>query len=79
MGLSTRDLVNILILSVLFLLLLFAFIFIGISAFSSTSTFGSVINSALPALAGVSLSLKKEDQDKIIRTLSKLFKFLLLL
>ena len=71
MGLSTADLLYFLIVSVLFLLLLFVFIFVGISVFSSNNTFSSVINSALPALAGVSLSLKKENQDKVMESLSK--------
>ena len=71
LGLSTADLVWALTLSVVFLLLLFVFIFIGISVFASTSSFGAVINSALPAFAGFSLSLRKDDQDKLLNSLSK--------
>ena len=74
LGLSTGDLVWMLVISVLFLLLLFVFIFIGVTVFASTSSFGAVINSALPALAGLSLSLKKDDQDKLLRSLKAVVK-----
>ena len=41
------------------LLLLFMFIFLGIKAFSIGGTFGSIINSLLPIMAGLIVGKKK--------------------
>ncbi len=54
-----------------FLLLLFAFIFIGVSAFSTADGFSAVINSILPAAAGLSMGAQKKENSKIFRQLSK--------
>jgi len=52
-GLSKIRLIYIFAFALLVLLILFAFIFAGISAFAITGgSFGSIINSAFPCLAG---------------------------
>ena len=61
-GATQSDLIAALIASVVFLVLLFVFIFIGLSVFKSTSTFNTLINSTLPALAGVGLTLRRKDK-----------------
>lgn len=55
-GLTREEMMIGLVLSVLFLLVLFVFIFIGINAFSYANSFGSVINSILPAAAGAGVA-----------------------
>ena len=70
-GATQSDLISALIASVVFLLLLFIFIFIGLSVFQSSSTFNTLIDSTLPALAGVGLALQREDESKLIHTLGK--------
>jgi hypothetical protein len=53
--------------AIIMLLLMFAFIFVGISAFSPTSPFSSVINSLMPLLAGFSVNrqeMKSGDAKK---------------
>lgn len=58
-----------LLLAGLFLLLLFAFIFVGVTAFSTADGFSAVINSILPAVAGLSMSAQKADNTKLFSTL----------
>ena len=70
-GASQSDLITALIASVIFLLLLFVFIFIGLSVFRSTSTLNTIINSTLPALAGVGVALRKQDEGKLLKALGK--------
>jgi len=65
MGLSVGKLVAIFVALVLLLLGLFAFIFLGIAAFKTGNTFGTVINSILPCAAAAGLSTKKGvDKDE---------------
>ena len=72
LGVSQADLLVTLAVSVIFLLLLFAFIFIGISLFKSTSTLNTLVDSALPALAGIGLAARKEeDEESVVSNLSK--------
>ncbi len=73
LGVSFSVLLQALVVSVLFLLLLFVFIFIGISVFGSPTTFSSVINSALPALAGVAVSSKRDDESAVMVELGSPF------
>ena len=55
-----------------FLLLFFLFVFLGIEAFSTGSTFGSVINSLLPVTGGMVLTTAKdEDYDKILASVQE--------
>ena len=61
MGLTKGDLIHLLIVAGIFLLMLFAFIFVGVSAFSTADGFSAVINSILPAIAGLSMSAKSSD------------------
>ena len=66
-----------LIIAAIFLLLLFAFIFMGVTAFSTADGFSAVINSILPAAAGLSMSGggsggSSGDNSKLFRTLCKL-------
>jgi hypothetical protein len=63
-GLSKKELIVAVIYSLVFLLMLFAFIFIGISAFSKASSFGSVVNSALPMSAGGANSGNGEEEEE---------------
>lgn len=70
-GATQSDLITALIASVIFLLLLFVFIFIGLSVFRSTSTLNTIINSTLPALAGVGVALRKQDEGKLLKALGK--------
>ena len=70
-GATQSDLITALLASVVFLLLLFVFIFIGLSVFKSTSTFNTLIDSTLPALAGVGLALRKKDEGKLLKALGK--------
>ena len=42
----------------------FVFIFLGIAAFAAGSTFGAVINSFIPVVAGGGLKQKKEIDPK---------------
>jgi len=44
------------------ILLLFVFIFMGIAAFALGGTFGAIINSAMPALAGGGAGGKDEGK-----------------
>lgn len=60
LGLSDSMLARFFILSVLNLVLLFVFIFVGISAFTTGSSFSAVINSIFPAVAGLGLGSKDE-------------------
>lgn len=71
-GATQSDLITALVASVIFLLLLFVFIFIGLAVFSSSSTFNTLINSTLPALAGVGLGMRKTDEGKLLKSLGKL-------
>lgn len=43
----------------------------GITAFSSASSFGSIVNSILPAAAGLGLSQKKESMERIATRLGE--------
>lgn len=70
-GLTKSELLIAFVISITFLLVLFAFIFVGIQAFSYANSFGSVVNSIMPAGAGVSVSGKKED-GKMESIMSKL-------
>ena len=58
MGLSVENLILIASTLIVILLLLFVFIFLGISAFSVGGTFGSIINSIFPVLAGVGVGMR---------------------
>lgn len=60
LGLTYNELITAFLVSLTFLLILFAFIFVGINAFSYANSFGSVVNSVMPAGAGASVSGKKE-------------------
>ena len=72
LGVSQADLLVTLAVSVIFLLLLFGFIFIGISLFKSTSALNTLVDSALPALAGIGLAARKEeDEESVVSNLSK--------
>lgn len=76
MGLTKEELVQVLIIAAIFLLLLFVFIFMGVTAFSTADGFSAVINSILPAAAGLSMSGGGgsgggADNSKLFRTLSK--------
>ena len=51
--------------------MLFAFIFVGVTAFSTSDGFSSVINSILPAVAGLSMGARQIDHEKLFRSLSK--------
>ena len=51
--------------------MLFAFIFMGVSAFSEANGFSAVINSILPAVAGLSMGSGKTDYSKINQQISK--------
>ncbi len=71
MGLSRQDLMQVLIIAGCFLLLLFAFIFVGVTAFSTADGFSAVINSILPAAAGLGMGGgQKSDNTKILNSLS---------
>lgn len=65
MGLSTENLVIIFSTLLVILLLVFVFIFLGIAAFSVGGTFGSIINSIFPILAGVGVSRKKDETETV--------------
>ena len=52
--------------------MLFAFIFVGVTAFSTSDGFSSVINSILPAVAGLSMGARQVDHEKLFKSLSKL-------
>lgn len=76
MGLTKQELVQVLIIAAIFLLLLFVFIFMGVTAFSTADGFSAVINSILPAAAGLSMSGGGSggsggDNSKLWRTLCK--------
>eukprot|EP00753_Platysulcus_tardus_P018858 PLAT7024.5.p1 GENE.PLAT7024.5~~PLAT7024.5.p1 ORF type:complete len:4159 (+),score=1526.28 PLAT7024.5:947-12478(+) len=64
LGLSTHTLILLFIQVVGVLLLFFAFIFVGIAAFTTGSTFGSVVNSALTVGSGLSLSGSDGDSEE---------------
>lgn len=70
---SQADLLMAVVLSVIVLLLLFVFIFIGISLFTSTGTFNTLVDSAMPVLAGIGIASKEEEEDEgsILEHLSK--------
>ena len=70
-GATQSDLITALVMSVIFLLLLFVFIFVGISVFSATTTLSTIIDSTLPALAGIGLALRKKDKSKLLKSLGK--------
>ena len=57
-GFTRQDLIQMLLVAGLFLLMLFAFIFVGVSAFSTADGFSAVINSILPAVAGLSVGMQ---------------------
>ena len=61
MGLTKEELIQMLIIAGAFLLMLFAFIFVGVTAFSTSDGFSSVINSILPAVAGLSMGARQVD------------------
>ena len=61
MGLTKEELIQLLIIAGIFLLMLFAFIFVGVTAFSTSDGFSSVINSILPAVAGLSMGARQVD------------------
>lgn len=64
LGISPTMLTITLILIAFVLLILFTFIFLGIESFAVGTTFGAIINSLLPLVAGGSVSKttkKKED------------------
>ena len=72
MGYSKANVFKILASALIFLLLLFAFIFLGITAFTTGSTFGSIINSLLPISGGSILGKnKKIDLSKMIETIKE--------
>lgn len=67
MGFSNGNIAKVLLVAVTLLLLLFAFIFLGIAAFSTGSTFGSVINSIMPISGGAIMGKAKEiNLDKLL-------------
>ena len=71
LGVSQSDLITALIASVVLLVLLFVFIFIGLAVFKPASMLSSIVDAALPALAGVGLGLRKRDEDKLLQSLGK--------
>lgn len=74
LGLSPPIIAGILFAAALVLALAFVFIFLGISALTTGSSFGAVVNSALPVLAGGGAAAGdasekvKEIKDKIEAT-----------
>ena len=58
LGVSTSQLIFLLVMLIIILLLLFVFIFLGIAAFALGGTFGTIINSMMPCLAGVGVGGK---------------------
>lgn len=67
MGYSKGKIGKVMVSETLLLLLFFMFIFLGIGAFSTGSTFGSVINSFLPILGGGVITISREiNIDKIL-------------
>eukprot|EP00736_Rhodelphis_marinus_P000306 Rmarinus@m.15467 len=67
MGLSPAILIGVFVGSITLLVMVFMFIFFGISGFAVGSTFGAVVNSALPASAGAGASSeekKSEDEEE---------------
>jgi len=80
-GLTREEMMIGMALSVVFLLVLFVFIFIGINAFSYANSFKAVVNSILPAAAGMGVaqsdkkseeSLFKKLQDAVEEALNEL-------
>ena len=67
MGFSKKQILKVLLGAIVMLLLIFAFIFVGIAAFSTGSTFGSVINSIMPISGGAIMGKAKEiNLDKLL-------------
>ena len=67
LGFSKSQIFKILFVAIVFLLLFFAFIFMGIAAFTTGSTFGSVVNSILPISGGAVMGKNKEiNLDKML-------------
>lgn len=62
LGISATFLAVSLAFIAIIILLLFVFIFMGISAFALGGTFGAIINSAMPAMAGAGAG--GEDETK---------------
>jgi hypothetical protein len=60
LGISWEDMIISLVLSINLLLLMFAFIFVGISAFSTTTSFSSVTNAIMPLAAGLTVNKNKK-------------------
>jgi len=58
MGISSNQLIFLFVLLLIILILLFAFIFLGIAAFSTGGTFGSLVNSMIPLGAGFAVGQK---------------------
>jgi len=68
MGLSVATLAKIFIVLVVLLLGFFAFIFLGIAAFKTGTTFGTVINSILPCTAALGIGYNSQlDTEDIMR------------
>jgi len=66
LGITPEILTAIFIRLVILLILIFIFIFLGIKAFAIGGTFGAIINSAFPAIGGLSLGKEKDDdKDKL--------------
>ena len=59
LGLSQNQLIFLFVSLIIILVLLFAFIFLGINAFSLGGTFGSIINSMIPCIAGAGVAQRK--------------------
>eukprot|EP01017_Pseudomicrothorax_dubius_P032846 TRINITY_DN433_c0_g4_i1.p1 TRINITY_DN433_c0_g4~~TRINITY_DN433_c0_g4_i1.p1 ORF type:complete len:602 (+),score=126.29 TRINITY_DN433_c0_g4_i1:109-1914(+) len=64
MGISMSTLAGILAMLVTLLLLLFSFIFVGIQAFALGGSFGAVINSLIPAAAGLGIGQSNESKEE---------------
>eukprot|EP01006_Ploeotia_vitrea_P023712 TRINITY_DN56295_c0_g1_i1.p1 TRINITY_DN56295_c0_g1~~TRINITY_DN56295_c0_g1_i1.p1 ORF type:complete len:292 (-),score=66.40 TRINITY_DN56295_c0_g1_i1:171-980(-) len=74
LGLSTATMVKIFVTTLVLLLLIFVFIFCGIIAFTTGTAFAAVVNSLMPAGAGVSVASDAKDkiQEKVEKIKEKL-------
>eukprot|EP01006_Ploeotia_vitrea_P023713 TRINITY_DN56295_c0_g2_i1.p1 TRINITY_DN56295_c0_g2~~TRINITY_DN56295_c0_g2_i1.p1 ORF type:complete len:290 (-),score=56.78 TRINITY_DN56295_c0_g2_i1:81-884(-) len=74
LGLSTATMIKVFVTSIVLLLLIFVFIFCGIIAFTTGTAFAAVINSLMPAGAGVSVATSAKDkiQERVEQIKDKL-------
>jgi len=79
LGLSTGELMKILLVHVIILFFMFGFIFLGIAAFTNGTTFSTIINSLLPIVSALGLGMttgapaSTQEKDENKDTVKKVF------